>query len=304
MRRAKTPRHDEGAAYVEFLICFLPVFTMFLAMVQLGLMYAGKLTVGHSANRAARAAMVVLDDDPDRYGNDPENQLAYFGAGLEHTAIYGIGSILSYWGVISSAPDSTDGNGSARLRAVRSAASMPLVAMSPSLEQLSENKTVVRAVGGNAFGRLGTGVVLYNRAAVSVTFPESPGATRFKRSWGNNDRVTVRVTYLFHCGVPIVSKWMCHDYVELLKSVPEVILEQVVRRIAGDDVDRFNDLLARYRDVRGRDSLKNGMEELGFAEAPYLLWPLLTEDSRFTILRAEATIPNHGAAYTYNAGGS
>jgi len=289
---------ESGAAYVEFLISFLPVFTMFLCMTQLALMYAARLTVAHSANTAARAAVVVIPDDPQRYGGDPINQIRYMGAGLSHTSIQGVGSVLAYWGIIPSAPDSTDGNGSARLRAIRSAASMPLVAMSPSLDQMSEDKTVLRAVGGNPWGRLGTGIVLYNRAAVAVTFPASPrGNGPPKLNFSNGENVTTRVTYLFHCGVPIVSRWMCHDYVELAMSVPSVGLEQIVRRIAGDDLDRFYELLDRYRDIRGRDDLRDGMEELGFAEAPYLMWPLLESDSRFMILRAEATMPLQSASY-------
>ncbi len=291
--------HEEGAAYVEFLVAFMPMFMMFLAMFQLGLMYAAKLTVGHAANRAARAAVVVLPDHPDRYGGDPINRVSYFGAGLAPSAIQGVGSVLNYWGVTSGGGSSTDGNGSARLRAIRAAASMPLIGVSPSLSAMDEKQTVVRSVGGNPWGRLGTGLVLYNRAAVSVTFPRGPRQMRFKQSWNRNENVTTRVTYLFHCGVPIVSKWMCHDYGELLSSVPSVILEQVVRRVAGDDPERFYELLAAYRDVGGRDDLSNGMEELGYAEAPYLLWALLGDNSHFTILRSESTMPNQGAAYEY-----
>jgi hypothetical protein len=52
---------------VEFLIAFLPVFTFFLCLVQLALLYAVRLVVEHAATNTARAAAVIIGDDPQRY---------------------------------------------------------------------------------------------------------------------------------------------------------------------------------------------------------------------------------------------
>ena len=55
-----------------------------------------------------------------------------------------------------------------------------------------------------------------------------------------------------------------------------------------------------YRDYfRGRDDLRNGVEELQFSEAPWLVAPFAFGENRFAILRAEAVLPNQGAGYTY-----
>ena len=60
-----------GAVYVEFLIAFLPIFFFFLALVQLAFVQTANLVVKHAATKAARAAVVVLPDDPQYYGGVP-----------------------------------------------------------------------------------------------------------------------------------------------------------------------------------------------------------------------------------------
>jgi len=64
-----------GAVFVEFLIVFLPVFTFFLCLVQLGLLFAVRLVTEHAATNGARAAAVVIGDDPARYGNEAQNKI-------------------------------------------------------------------------------------------------------------------------------------------------------------------------------------------------------------------------------------
>jgi hypothetical protein len=61
--------HDRrGAVYVEFLVAFVPLLLFFLSLVQLALLATGGLMVDHAAVVAARAAIVVLPDDPAFYG--------------------------------------------------------------------------------------------------------------------------------------------------------------------------------------------------------------------------------------------
>jgi len=64
-------RNTGGAVYVEFLLSFIPLFFMFLSMLQMGLLYGASLVVQHSASIAARAGMVVWDDDPQYYDDNP-----------------------------------------------------------------------------------------------------------------------------------------------------------------------------------------------------------------------------------------
>jgi hypothetical protein len=73
--RGAVPRGTRGAVYVEFLLVFIPVFTLFLAVLQLGLMYAAKLVTQHAATTASRAAAVIVDDDPARYQGGARGRL-------------------------------------------------------------------------------------------------------------------------------------------------------------------------------------------------------------------------------------
>lgn len=52
----------EGAVLVEFLAVFLPMFAFFLGIVQFMFIQIANLITGHSAQVAARAAMVVIPD--------------------------------------------------------------------------------------------------------------------------------------------------------------------------------------------------------------------------------------------------
>jgi hypothetical protein len=60
-------RSTQGAVFVEFLIAFLPVYVFFLCLLQLALLVSVKLVTEHAAASAARAAAVVLGDDPKLY---------------------------------------------------------------------------------------------------------------------------------------------------------------------------------------------------------------------------------------------
>ncbi len=63
-------RDRSGAVYVEFLIAFLPVFLFFSGLFQLGMIEIADLVTQHAAVTAARAAVVVLPDDPAYYDTE------------------------------------------------------------------------------------------------------------------------------------------------------------------------------------------------------------------------------------------
>ena len=69
---------NEGAVFVETLIAYLPIMFFFMATWQLAELCAAHLIVERSASAAARAASVVLPDDPFYYGGAGIN--AYEGA--------------------------------------------------------------------------------------------------------------------------------------------------------------------------------------------------------------------------------
>jgi len=198
-------RDVRGAVYVEFLLVFMPVFMLFLAVVELGFMYGARLVVQHAATRAARAAVVILDDDPERYDDEPRGQLDLNGsAGGESP----IAAFMSGAGLGSGAADA---GGGPRFRDIRSAAVIPLLAIAPSARHL-ELDAAAGSIGseiGDPADRAAAGAQHYNQAGLAVTFPTAPRASSFRTSFGKEDLVTVRVTYLFHCAVPLVSQIMC-----------------------------------------------------------------------------------------------
>jgi hypothetical protein len=61
-----------GAVFVEFLIAFLPVYMLFLCLIQLTILFTSRLVTEHAAVHAARAAAVVFGDDPAEYGDSEQ----------------------------------------------------------------------------------------------------------------------------------------------------------------------------------------------------------------------------------------
>ncbi len=289
-----------GAMYVEFLLAFIPFFLMFLGMMQVALLHVGNMVVHHAATVAARAAVVVLPDDPARYGGEPVDRLDGTGGGgldilrtfLEWSGVGGGGG----------SPSFGSSSGGARLAAIRAAASIPLLAVSPSMDEILNDPSLLRAVGGNPAERAITGAALYDRTAVAVTFPTRPGASTFRTRFGPNDDVTVRVTYLFHCGVPLADRLLCDDYVSLRTGLPLGLRRELSDDMSGGavDPDEIASLARRLRINQARlDSASPGMDELGQAESPWAGFLTVLSGARFHVLRAEATLRNQGASYDY-----
>jgi hypothetical protein len=70
---------QRGAVFVEFLIVFLPVFTFFMCLLQLALLFTVRLVTEHAALNAARSAAVIIADEKTRYGGEAPNQLKIGG---------------------------------------------------------------------------------------------------------------------------------------------------------------------------------------------------------------------------------
>lgn len=81
---------SRGSVYLEFLIAFLPMLLLFSGLLQLSVLQIADLVTKHAAVTAARAAMVVLPDDPNYYGIQ-ENQIA--GARLDDITTAAVASL-------------------------------------------------------------------------------------------------------------------------------------------------------------------------------------------------------------------
>jgi hypothetical protein len=297
----KLLKSSAGAVYVEFLVAFVPVFFFFLAMVQLSFVYSAKLVVQHAAVAGVRSAIVVLEDDIKLYDGEPYGS----PTGLR------LGSIrwAAYVPLLAIAPSETNVAqwfqqgvmvglaSSSMVKNVDDTLSLMQKYFFPSDHtNLSETLTriasssgsVADAIGGTPVARLATGLV-YNQAAAAVTFPKEPGSNEFvdKPIKLDEKQVTVRVTYLFPCTIPLASVVVCKslssyaDYFRGLKGA---------RQGGGANIDNSNkkNIDPDYRQV---------LTELEHAEQPQLLEMVAKIGVRFSMLRAEATLPNQGARY-------
>ena len=100
----RAARSERGAVFVEFLIVFLPLLALIMCMIQLALIYAGKLVTQHAADTAVRAAVVVLDDDPRYYGGAARDTAAGPRlADIKRAAVVPLASLSSYGGTVERA---------------------------------------------------------------------------------------------------------------------------------------------------------------------------------------------------------
>jgi len=246
-------RDVRGAVYVEFLLVFLPVFLLFLCILELGFLYTGRLVAQHAATRAVRAAVVILDDDPAFYGGEARNGVDINGSTASESPIEAFMAGAGYGGT------ATRPAGGPRFRDIRSAASIPLLAVAPTDSQLStalgDGDSVRNAIGLGG-GRATNGAEAYNEAALAVTFPTAPEANSFRTTFNRDDLITVRVTYLMHCSVPLVPVLMCDEPSGL--------------------------------DLQPAESAQMN---LGFLSS--------RPNPRYHVVRAEATLRNQGANYLY-----
>ncbi|MGE0790773.1 MAG: TadE family protein [Sandaracinaceae bacterium] len=293
------PVHDRqgGAAYVEFLIAFLPLFTFFLGLVQWSLMSAADLVVQHAASRAVRAAIVVIDDEESRYDGADRLQIDSDGSAEVRDPL---ATIL---GLDCPTPLAGLGTprGGPRLAAIRQAASFPLLAVSPSFDQLYETDSVRTALDDPGC-RASMGAGAYNAAAMSVTFPDGPHSSSFRSSFAYGDQVTTRVTYAFHCGVPLINRLMCESYPALRYGDLGILVDNILRDLADGRIDHNTarqrmDRIQLSRDRHARDG--DAAEELDSAASSELLNFTSLRGARYKLLQGEATMPLQAARYAY-----
>ncbi len=311
-------RDTRGAVYVEFLITFIPVFLMFLGMVQMSLMFVGGLTVQRAAASAARAAAVVLDDDPQYYGGEPRMQVVPGTTESGEGAEQGLLAAFAALGVSSGSHSGSApfGNGaevhSARLRAIRSAASIPLLAIAPSPSVMStaaRHESVMGALGRIPASRSAFGV-LYHQGALAVRLVDGPASEtdvdRFEAVSLHEDGTMptptrVRVTYLFHCAVPLVNRLICNDPLFVALGAAGAA---AVRSGSGPLTEERIRTIARQRELEERRSERDA---LGWSDLPESARSAITGlhtagmQARVKVMSAEAQLPIHYANYRYQS---
>jgi hypothetical protein len=285
---------ERGAVYVETILCLVPLLTLFFGVAQLAFVASARLVVRHAAAQGVRAAVVLLEDDPKHFGGEPDrgDLLQGDAANIASELHAALGQVAS----LGAGATTSEPQGGARLQAIREAVYVPLAVLAPSSGFLtSGGSRLATAIGSSPLLRFAFGALVYSRGAAAITLRAAPGSDEVLDEVGPHDDVTVHVTYLFHCGVPLASLLLCNplwdlagygkSLSELQKLDPSKPLEVAVA------LEKLRD------DFPPADEYQRIADELARAESPVLLLPYLLSGGRFLVIEAEATLPNQGADY-------
>ncbi len=307
-RQRGSRRAARAVIYVEVLLTIIPVLLFFFGLLQLAWLQAARLIVQHAAQRAARSAVVVLEDDPRRFAGSPQGNVVYHAAAGEAAeAAAGhepsLRQLVDLLGVELPMAElqsiATSGAGP-RLAAIQRAAYLPLAALAPAPETLQRSFGLDAGAlaGAGNLARFVVGALLYNRAAAVVTLRKPDGSVA--HCVGPMDDVTVRVTYLYTCTMPLASALMCSTLEELSGLELLDAATQSQYRSAGErglSGARGSEQELRA-DLQRAGEARGGLSsDLQYAAAPELLLPFLSSRAHFRLLSAEATLPNQGAHY-------
>jgi len=204
---------ERGVVFLEFLIAFVPMWTFFLCVLQLAFIGHADLMVKHSADSAARSAVVVLPDDPNEYGGEAEmsvgrNPISAADLGV---ALGQIGSTLRVRageaGLLAAFSQGALVNlGRSRLNTIRLAAHMPLMPLAPVNVGRDLQPSIGKAIGSP---RKLVSALYYQPFALAVTFPGLQGVV------AREPEITVRVTYAYQCTVPLARRILCQSFSDL-----------------------------------------------------------------------------------------
>ncbi|MGC4068882.1 MAG: hypothetical protein QM784_30410 [Polyangiaceae bacterium] len=253
-----------GAVYVEFLIAFFPLFLLFLALCQLALVGAAEAVVRHSAYLAARSAIVVLEDDPEKFDGAARGSVSQG----RRSRVRNIDQVLGKLGFDNGSTERNGGTShafmfewlmsqhGARMVPIETAADLALLPLAPSERSVVASAGSIGDALGSASARQFEFAVQYTKATALVTLHDSETTEApAHEPIAPSAPVTARVTYLFHCTVPVVRTLICGSLAAVAK--------------------------------RGF---------LGMTLAQQVKGAFLT-DARFKVLSATATLPNQGAGY-------
>ena len=220
-----------GSVMLEFLIAIVPLLVLFLGLLQLALLAVADLVVRHAAITGARAASVVLYDDPRYYAGAVQGQARDADERAASTT---------------------------RMAEIRAAVQAPLAAIAPGTRVTSP------------LAELGD----YLRATTAITFPSAPDSELLLHDLAHAETVTVRVTHLLPCAVPLAGWLLCK---------------------------RFGWSSLRQRlELDGADArTRRAIEELRNAPGAQAQQKLARKGVPLAVLQAEASVPAQAAPYRY-----
>jgi hypothetical protein len=258
-----------GVVYVEFLLAFIPLFLLFLGTCQLVLLTSARVIVSHAAATAVRSAIVVLEDTADDYGGAPRGNLSKGKSGsFDWKGLLGRLGMGNTGMASSSSSNSSKASvqHGARMTAIRLAATTPLLTLAPRMDSTGSNDTLEKNLVSDSAAQLAFAYG-YTEAAAAVVVKSSESSDALAYDpVDSKGSVTVEVTYLYHCGVPVVRGLICRSLSHLLDSHAD-----------SDDTKKA--------------------ERLSQFANPRVLMALGSSSARYTILTGQATLTNQGANY-------
>lgn len=283
-------RDARGIVYVEFVFAFMPLLVMFLSICQLACLTMGRLVVQHAALCGARAAIVVLEDDPTKYAdaargnlNDRDSSIGDLNGILASVGLDEVSSTLRDAGVPSifgeKADDRSGQQRGARMVSIRAATTMPLLLLAPNESAVAVGgaDSVAGSLPGDFVSRLPFSLAYTSVASVVTVHTATNTEELAEENIPRTAPITVRVTYLMPCGMPLVRILMCQPLAKLLKSSTDSSSVPAA-------VDSEESVFARrLRHAQGVAALKG----------------LVSPTARFIVLTGQTTLPNQGAAYDH-----
>lgn len=204
---------QSGIVFVEFLIAFVPLWVFFLCVIQVAFTAQADLVVKHSADSAARSAVVVLPDDPSEYGGEPQRSLhrnpvtaSDIGRVLERVSSTLASSSSSQVMTTALSDQILLNLGKSRLNTIRLAAHVPVMSLAPVNVGHDSQPSIAKTVGAKR--KLLT-AFYYQPFALAVTFPG------LRTNVANGPEITVRVTYAYQCTIPLARKLLCQSFRDL-----------------------------------------------------------------------------------------
>jgi hypothetical protein len=285
-QRASLARDARGTVMVETLFAFMPLFLIFLGVIQYALLAVAQLVVQHAAVAGVRAAVVVLEDDPAEYEgtelriiagsarpaasdilstlfkNATPSEIKPFAAPLP-----GIGPQLQQMLMQRDSP---------RMSAIRQAVHARLATIVPARGIATlfglPGLSVRDAFGDTPALRIAQ-APFYLPVTTAVTFPTAPGSDElFVERVDAGKLVTLRVTHIALCTIPIVDRIMCHE------------------------LSSFG-----WADLFGWGADAQAKVELRHAPAAPFQNLFKVSGARVRVLRAEASLPAQDAPYQYKS---
>lgn len=256
-----------GVVYVEFLTAFMPLLLTFLGITQLSLLKVGQMVVQHAANRAARAAVVILEDAPEHHGDAARGDLTGGNQKSSNSILRFLDDVGSSYATLVQDEEAPAGS---RLKKIRRAGYHALAVLAPTpAHYLSKKRTLHGAVGASPWGRIAGGFLAYGGAASAITL-HANGSKMPATQIARHDALTVRVAFLMPCLVPLAASVMCVHGHDLAQA-----------RLGFSSSEKY-------------DAINEAMT---LVESPIRRDLNLAFGGHFALISAEATLPNQGADY-------